>query len=312
MCAMRTMDVRRRDRNQVAALANGMRAIEAFAASRQRMTLAEVAKHSGLTRAAARRYLLTLVANGYANFDGKRFQLTSRVLRLGHAYISSVPLPQIAQPVVEELGHRTDESIALSVLEVNESLTIASSAPRRIVGIFTRVGTHLPALSTATGRVLLAGKTDDVVREMLRRAPVLWPFTSMPSPFSVIGSAARSDWSSSEAPLATMVPVDGSPSANGLRTPRTRSLTKVSVTMLPPPYVLVPPSTSVPGPTLVIDQWSVAESLLILPRIVTDAPDSARVAVVIDVRIVEEGSADTIFTAPRESRTKAFVAQLMR
>ncbi len=161
MCAMRTTepaDVRRRDRNQVAALANGLRAIEAFAASRQRMTLAEVAKHSRPDRAATRRYLLTLVANGYADFDGKRFQLTSRVLRLGHAYISSVPLPQIAQPIVEELGHRTDESIALSVLEGNESLTIASSAPRRILGIFTRVGTHLPALSTATGRVLLAGK----------------------------------------------------------------------------------------------------------------------------------------------------------
>ena len=115
-------------------------------------------RQTGLTRAATRRYLLTLVANGYAEFDGKRFQLTSRVLRLGHAYISSVPLPQIAQPIVEELGHRTDESIALSVLEGAESLTIASSAPRRIVGIFTRVGTHLPALSTATGRVLLAGK----------------------------------------------------------------------------------------------------------------------------------------------------------
>ena len=68
--------------------ANGLRAIEAFAASGQRMTLAEVAKNTGLTRAATRRYLLTLVANGYADFDGKRFQLTSRVLRLGHAYIS--------------------------------------------------------------------------------------------------------------------------------------------------------------------------------------------------------------------------------
>ena len=79
-----------------------------------------------------------------------------------------MPLPQIAQPIVEELGHRTDESIALSVLEGNESLTIASSAPRRIVGIFTRVGTHLPALSTATGRVLLAGKPDDAIRDLLR------------------------------------------------------------------------------------------------------------------------------------------------
>jgi IclR family pca regulon transcriptional regulator len=175
MCAARTKPgpaLRQRDRDQVAALANGLRAIEAFAANRQRMMLAEVAKHTGLTRAATRRYLLTLVANGYADFDGKRFQLTSRVLRLGHAYISSVPLPQIAQPIVEDLGHRTDESIALSVLEGIESVTIASSAPRRIVGIFTRVGTHLPALSTATGRVLLAGKPDDSIKDMLRAASI--------------------------------------------------------------------------------------------------------------------------------------------
>jgi IclR family pca regulon transcriptional regulator len=175
MCATRTKqttDIRERDRDQVAALANGLRAVEAFAASRQRMTLAEVARHSNLTRAATRRYLLTLVAKGYAEFDGKRFQLTSRVLRLGHAYISSVSLPQIAQPIVEELGHRTDESIALSVLEGTESLTIASSAPRRILGIFTRIGTHLPALSTATGRVLLAGKPDDVLKDLLHKAHI--------------------------------------------------------------------------------------------------------------------------------------------
>jgi IclR family pca regulon transcriptional regulator len=175
MCATRTKPIAgagQRDRDQVAALANGLRAIEAFAASRARMTLAEVARNTRLTRAATRRYLLTLVANGYADFDGKRFQLTSRVLRLGHAYISSVPLPQIAQPIVEDLGHRTDESIALSVLEGSESLTIASSTPRRIVGIFTRIGTHLPALSTATGRVLLAGKPDDAVKDILRSAPV--------------------------------------------------------------------------------------------------------------------------------------------
>ena len=107
--------------------------------------------------------------------------------RLGHAYISSVPLPQIAQPIVEELGHRTDESVALSVLEGSESLTIASSAPRRIVGIFTRVGTHLPALSTATGRVLMAGKTDDAVKSMLRsvRIQKLTPKTKT-SPMEIL------------------------------------------------------------------------------------------------------------------------------
>src|SRR5436190_20753267 len=167
MCAMRTPAAEHRNRDQVAALSNGLRTVEAFASGRQRMTIADVAKQTGLTRAATRRYLLTLEAAGYAKFDGKRYELTSRVLRLGHAYISSVPLPQIAQPIVEELGHRTEESIALSVLEGNESLTIASSAPRRILGIFTRIGTHLPALSTATGRVLLAGKPDDAIKDIL-------------------------------------------------------------------------------------------------------------------------------------------------
>ena len=175
MCAVRTKDRaggKASDRNHVLALANGLRVIEAFSSTRQLMTLTDVAKQTGLTRAATRRYLLTLTDAGYAAFDGKRFQLTSRVLRLGHAYISSVPLPQIAQPIVEELGHKTDESVALSMLEGSESLTIASSTPRRIVGIFTRVGTHLPALSTATGRVLLAGKTDDTIRAFFQSAPI--------------------------------------------------------------------------------------------------------------------------------------------
>jgi IclR family transcriptional regulator, pca regulon regulatory protein len=160
------------DRDLVAGLANGLRTIEAFSSHHQLMTVAEVARQTGFTRAATRRYLLTLKAAGYADFDGKRFQLTSRVLRLGHAYISSVPLPQIAQPIVEELGHKTEESIAFSVLEGAESLTIASSAPRRIVGIFTRVGTHLPALSTSTGRVVLAGRSDEFIEQLLRTTVV--------------------------------------------------------------------------------------------------------------------------------------------
>jgi len=159
---------RNSERDLVAGLANGLRAIEAFSSHHKLMTVADVARQTGFTRAATRRYLLTLRAAGYAEFDGKRFQLTSRVLRLGHAYISSVPLPQIAQPIVEELGHKTEESIAFSVLEGAESLTLASSAPRRIVGIFTRVGTHLPAFSTSTGRVVLAGQDDEFIEQLLR------------------------------------------------------------------------------------------------------------------------------------------------
>jgi IclR family pca regulon transcriptional regulator len=159
-----------RDRDRVAALENGLRALSAFSSSTQWLTLSDVARQAGLTRAAARRYLLTLTAAGYAETDGKRFQLTPRVLRLGFAYLSSVRLPQIAQPIVEGLGERTDEAAGLAVLDGLETMIVATSLSRRIVGIFTRIGTHLPAFSGSTGKVLMAGMNDDVVEQRLLRA----------------------------------------------------------------------------------------------------------------------------------------------
>jgi IclR family transcriptional regulator, pca regulon regulatory protein len=158
------------ERDLVSALANGLRAMEAFSPADRRMSLSEVAHRTGLTRAAARRYLHTLTAAGYAEFDGKRFQLTPRVLRFAHAYLSSISLPQVATPIVEELSRETDEGVSLSVLDGSESLVVVASVPRRIVGAYTRVGTHLPVLVAASGRVLLAGKSDEFVEQMLSQA----------------------------------------------------------------------------------------------------------------------------------------------
>lgn len=170
MCALRTGAVPQRQRDHVCALANGLRAIEAFSASRPHMTLSDIARRAGLSRAAARRYLLTLTAAGYAETDGKHFWLTPRILRLGYAYISSVPLPQLAQPVIEALGEKTEEAVALGVLDGTESIIIASTLQRRIVGVFTRVGTHLPAFSSSMGRVLLADKPDEGLAQKLKAA----------------------------------------------------------------------------------------------------------------------------------------------
>ena len=162
--------VQKRDRDRVAALENGLRALAAFSSAQQWLTLSEVARQAGLTRAAARRYLLTLTAAGYAETDGKRFQLTPRVLRLGFAYLSSVRLPQIAQPIVEAIGEQAEEAAALAVLDGSETMIVATSQSRRIIGIFARLGTHLPAFSGSTGRVLMAGKTDEIVAQRLTRA----------------------------------------------------------------------------------------------------------------------------------------------
>lgn len=175
MCAKRTVQSSNREaparrRDEVNALASGLRAIEAFSASRPRMTLSDIARRAGVSRAAARRYLLTLTSAGYAETDGKYFRLTPRVLRLGYAYVSSVPLPQVAQPVIDSLGEKTEEAVALGVLDGTESIIIASTLQNRLVGVFTRVGTHLPAFTSSMGRVLLSGMPDDVIAHKLKAA----------------------------------------------------------------------------------------------------------------------------------------------
>jgi IclR family pca regulon transcriptional regulator len=139
----------------VAALAKGLAVVEAFDAARPRATLSEVAHLTGLTRAAARRYLLTLVDLGYAESDGKHFWLTPRILRLGYAYLSSAPLPRLAQPVLEQVGEQTQEVASLALLDGHEILFVAHSANRRILSATAGLGTRFPAYCTAMGRVLL-------------------------------------------------------------------------------------------------------------------------------------------------------------
>jgi IclR family pca regulon transcriptional regulator len=94
----------------VQSLERGLAVIRAFDAEHRDLTLSEVARATGLTRAAARRFLLTLVALGYVHFDGGRFSLRPRVLELGFAYLSSLSLPEVAQPYMEELVATINES----------------------------------------------------------------------------------------------------------------------------------------------------------------------------------------------------------
>lgn len=160
--------MRSRERDFVAALARGLNVIEALGASGGRLTLSDIARGAQLTRAAARRYLLTLARLGYAETDGKRFALAPGVLRLGYAYLSTASLPRLAQPVLETIGERTREVASLAMLDGTEILFLARSAQRRIVSATTSVGTRLPAYCTAMGRVLLASLPDEALEDRLR------------------------------------------------------------------------------------------------------------------------------------------------
>jgi IclR family pca regulon transcriptional regulator len=151
----------------VQSLARGLDVICAFGAEHPSMTLSEVAKRTDLSRATARRFLLTLQELGYVRGDGKFFELTSKVLQLGYSYLSSATLPQLMEPVLEELSSQVHESASASVLEGSEILYIARVHTRSIMRVAISVGTRFPAANTSMGRVLLAYQAPGVLEQLL-------------------------------------------------------------------------------------------------------------------------------------------------
>jgi IclR family pca regulon transcriptional regulator len=146
-----------RGAHHVQSLERGLAVIKAFHAGAAELTLSDVARATGLTRAAARRFLLTLADLGYVRTDGKYFSLTARVLELGYSYLSSMTLPEVAQPHLERLSADVHESSSVSVLEGTDIVYVARVAVSRIMTVSINVGTRFPAHATSMGHVLLAG-----------------------------------------------------------------------------------------------------------------------------------------------------------
>jgi IclR family pca regulon transcriptional regulator len=140
----------------VQSLGRGLAVIRAFGPEHPRLTLSEVAREAGLTRAAARRFLLTLVELGYVRADGREFSLRPRVLELGYAYLSGLDLPDVAYPHMQELVDRVRESSSVSVLDGDEIVDIARVPAKRIMTVAVPVGTRFRAHASSKGRVLLA------------------------------------------------------------------------------------------------------------------------------------------------------------
>lgn len=150
----------------VQSFARGLEVIRSFSADAPQQTLSEVAARSSLTRAGARRILLTLQTLGYVDSDGKHFRLTARILDLGFAYLSSLPIWNLAEPVMEALVEEVKESSSAAVLEGTDIVYVLRVPTHKIMSIGLGVGSRLPAYCTSMGRVLLAGLDDE---EVLRR-----------------------------------------------------------------------------------------------------------------------------------------------
>jgi IclR family transcriptional regulator, pca regulon regulatory protein len=144
------------DPDFMTSLARGLAVVRGFTRARRKLTVAELARKTGIPRASVRRCLHTLSRLGYVAADEHGFTLEPKILTLGFSYLSSAPLAETAQPLLERVSAAVQESCSLAVLDGDEIVYIARSATRRIMSVSLNIGSRLPAYCTSMGRVALA------------------------------------------------------------------------------------------------------------------------------------------------------------
>lgn len=154
-------------------LSKGLSVLESFDTERQRLNATLAAERAGLTRAAARRHLLTLTYLGYLETDGHYFWLSPKVLRFSGSYLSSARLPRVVQATLNRLAAQTGGSFSVAVLDGDESVIVARSAnygggERSLLPYGLHLGARLPAHATSTGRMLLALKSRQELSQWLQ------------------------------------------------------------------------------------------------------------------------------------------------
>ena len=155
--------------DHVQSFARGLAVIRAFGGHQSELTLSDVARSAGLTRAAARRFLHTLVDLNYVRTDGRLFSLRPRVLELGYAYLSTLGLDDVAAPHMEQLVGTIRESSSITVLDGDEIVYVVRVPTSRIMAVTIAVGTRFPAYPTSMGRVLLAALGPEELESYVQR-----------------------------------------------------------------------------------------------------------------------------------------------
>ena len=165
--------------DMIEGMAKGMAVLESFDTQRQRLNATLAADRAGITRAAARRHLLTLTHLGYLETDGSYFWLSAKVLRFSGSYLATARLPRAAQPTLNRLAVQTRESFSAVVLDGDEVVIVARSGfewrrlpdektmSSKLLAYGLHLGARLPTHATSTGRVLLAAKPESEVSAWL-------------------------------------------------------------------------------------------------------------------------------------------------
>jgi IclR family pca regulon transcriptional regulator len=198
LAAMKTAEGASKD-SYVRSLARGLSVIRSFTPDSSLQTVSHVAAKTGLDRAGARRMLHTLEALGYVHREGREFRLTPRVLDLGHMYLSTMPLWNIAEPVIEELVNTVHESSSASVLDGTDIVYVVRVPVQKIITITLAIGSRLPAYCTSMGRVLLGGLSKEDLDRTLKESKIVkltkYTTTSIPELKRLILRDRERGWS---------------------------------------------------------------------------------------------------------------------
>lgn len=151
----------------VRSLERGLEVIEVMSRAQRSLTLADVSRLCGTTRATARRLVLTLKELGYVAFDGYAYSLRPRVMDLGDAYLSGLALPRVAHPHLTRLAAKVQDTCSLTVLDEFDVVYVDRVRASRLMTVNIDIGTRFPAYATSTGRVLLAALPEEMVEDYL-------------------------------------------------------------------------------------------------------------------------------------------------
>jgi IclR family pca regulon transcriptional regulator len=182
-------------------LERAMRVLRAFDAETPERTLTDVADATGMSRATARRILLTFVDLGYVILRGRAFTLSPRVLEFGFSYLANLGLTGVAQPHMTELSRQIGEVVLLAVLDGHDVRYIARADAPRILNLSVPVGARSPAHVTSAGRMLVASSPPAEVDAYLRTADIRrytdWTVTDTEQLRSQLEEAADRGWAHS-------------------------------------------------------------------------------------------------------------------
>ena len=182
----------------IQSLQRGIEVLKAFDRDHSRMTLTEVAAITGLTRATARRFLITLVEMGYVGNQTRYFFLRPKILELGNFYLSSLSFNDVVQQHLNDLAEELHESASASVLEFPDIIYVARAATNRVMTVGLTVGTRLPAIYTSMGRVMLSQLSKESLDSYLNQIDIeplnKFSLTSKKALTAEIAKAAAQGW----------------------------------------------------------------------------------------------------------------------